>query len=71
MVTEKLGIPYLMTSLYGGDGTNVSFFLLPKPAEIVRPLAAIMKRYQWSMTGVIYEEALGLLSLIIEPADSQ
>lgn len=59
MVTEKLGIPYLITSLYGGEGTNVSFFMLPKPAEIVAPVTGIMRRYNWGTTGVIYEEALG------------
>ncbi len=60
MIAEKLGLPYVTTSLWGGYAGDTMFHMLPKPQQIVDPILDIMTSYKWRTVGVIFEETLGV-----------
>ncbi len=59
MATEKVGIPYMATSLWGTGGAPNVFHMLPRPDDICFALLDIMAAYEWSLVSVIYDHTVG------------
>ena len=64
MATEKAGIPYLATSLWGTGGAPNVFHILPKPDDICAALLDVMAAYSWRLVSVIYDNTVGELKII-------
>ena len=58
---EKVGVPYLLTSLREDGATSSTFYVLPRPSEISKAIQDLMYSYTWQRVGVIYAETLGKL----------
>lgn len=59
MSSEKIGIPFLMTSLYDEGFGRSTFNMLPTSGDIRACLVDIMKSYGWKHVGVIYDTGFG------------
>ena len=59
MATEKTGIPYMATSLWGTGGAPNVFHILPKPDDMCSALLDVMAAYTWKLVSVIYDNTVG------------
>ncbi len=61
MVTDKLGIPYMVTDFgsYGNDYSNV-FYMLPSWENIIECLLSLVDAFSWQNVGVLYESGVGM-----------
>lgn len=68
MAAEKVGIPYMATTLWGTGGAPNVFHILPRPDEICFALLDVMDAYKWKLVSVIYDHTVGRLFLTLNDA---
>lgn len=64
IASQKLGIPYFLTSLQGARGTGPNVFnMLPDSKDIVDCILKLIDRMEWKKVGIMCEDYVGMCTI--------